>query len=283
VSCPNLEPPAAGGPAPPSLLSLLMTPRSPWLDRHGAGGQRLGLRSAPSELLPTTRPIRIVTTDRLGMELDPGELDRFYPLLRHGGDAALDTFLEHLLRRGISESRVLLELLHPAAGRLGEDWDMDRCSFLEVAVGAGRLQRLVRSLTRRDHLRTAPPRAERPRVLLASSSQQQHTLGLLMVAEFFRKAHWRVDIGAPLRPERASDRVRDQHFHVVGLSIPLLESVAMVRREVQRIRHRSRNPEIGILVGGIAVATHPELVDDVGADAAAPDAHLAPDVAEAFI
>jgi MerR family transcriptional regulator, light-induced transcriptional regulator len=217
------------------------------------------------------------------MEMDPGELDRFYPLLRHGGDAALDTFLERLLQRGISENRVLLDLLHPAAGRLGEEWDLDRCTFLEVAVGAGRLQRLVRSLTRRDHLRMAPPREERPRVLLAASSQQQHTLGLLMVAEFFRKARWRVDIGAPLRPEPASDRVRDQHFHVVGLSIPLLESVAMVRREVQRIRHRSRNPEIGVLVGGIAVATHPELVDEVGADAAAPDAHLAPDVAEAFI
>ncbi len=285
MSFPNVEPSPPDGLAPAALLSLLSGPRTFRLDGHGSGARRFGARSGALPLPDDPIPhLRMGSTTLLGLELDPGELDRFYPLLRHGGEPALDAYLQRLLNRGISEPRIFLELLHPAAARLGVEWETDRCTFVDVTVGTGRLQRLVRRLTRKDPVRNAPPPDIRPRILLtAASRHQQHTLGMVMIAEFFRKAGWEVDVGAPLRAEDAADLVARASFHAVGISLALVEEARQLRREIARIRRRSRNPAIGILVGGVAISTHPELVDEIGADAAAPKAHLAPDVARAFL
>jgi len=222
-------------------------------------------------------------TDRLGAELAVEELEQFFRLLQTGPESALDRSVERFLARGVPADRLLLELFRNSAVRLGEEWEQDRCSFLDVALGTGRLQRLLRALTRRDLSHSGPTLESSRRILLASFQDQQHTFGLLMAAEFFQQAHWSVSLGAPLNPKRASDLVQEEHFDLVGLSIPMLESAPAVRREISRIRNRSRNRGIGILVGGAAIARHPDLVDEVGADAAAPDARLAPSVAEAFL
>ncbi len=284
VSFPNVEPSPHGGLNPAALLSLLAGPRTLPL-RPSAGARRFGVRSHGNPPVMDRLPhFRTGPTTHLGVELDPGELDRFYPLLRQGGEEALDSYLMRLLTRGISEARILLELLHPAAARLGEDWETDHCTFVEVTLGTGRLQRLVRRLTRRSGAESVPFPANRPRILLAAGARgQQHTLGIVMISEFFRKAGWEVDVGAPLRPEETSDLVARQSFHAVGISLALVEEAPRLRREVARIRRRSRNPAIGVLVGGAAVSTHPELVDEIGADASSPQAHLAPDVARAFL
>jgi MerR family transcriptional regulator, light-induced transcriptional regulator len=230
---------------------------------------------------PFAQPLSV--RDRLGAEFDGEEVERFFRLLQTGPESALDLALDRFLARGIPADRLLLELFRDAALRLGDDWEQDRCTFLDVALGTGRLQRLLRALTRREMLQAGLEAPPTRKILLSSFQNQQHTFGLLMAAEFFQRAQWTVSIGAPLNPKWASDLVQDEHFDVVGLAIPMRESASAVRREISRIRTRSRNRQIGILVGGAAVSRDPDLVDEVGADAAAPDARLAPSVAEAFL
>lgn len=54
-------------------------------------------------------------------------------LLEPEFEASLD-HLARLVRSGASVQRLLLDLLSPAARRLGALWDEDRCSFAEVTL-----------------------------------------------------------------------------------------------------------------------------------------------------
>ena len=59
---------------------------------------------------------------------------------------SLIAFVGTLLRDGVSMESVYLDLLVPAARRLGEYWDEDSVSFADVTIGLGRLQQVVRAL-----------------------------------------------------------------------------------------------------------------------------------------
>jgi len=220
---------------------------------------------------------------RLGQELDDAEIRRFVTVLRGFDETALDAYVSSMLRKGISADRFLVELAAPAAREIGEDWADDRCDFVDVTLATGRLQRIVRSLG--GQIPSEEPIAEggRPVLLLASPSGQSHTLGMLMVAEFFQAASWSVCFGAPFELTPTPDLVASRFVHVVGLSLSLTDGVGQVKEEIRRIRRRSRNPAVGVIVGGPALLVQPDLVDAVGADAASVDARLAPEVARAFL
>ena len=49
--------------------------------------------------------------------------------------------------RGVSIEKLYLDLLAPAARYLGELWNEDLCTFTDVTVGLGRLQRVLRELS----------------------------------------------------------------------------------------------------------------------------------------
>jgi MerR family transcriptional regulator, light-induced transcriptional regulator len=220
---------------------------------------------------------------RLGQELDEAEIRRFVTVLRGFDETALDAYVSGALRKGISADRFLVELAAPAAREIGEEWADDRCDFVDVTLATGRLQRIVRSLG--GQIPSEEPLAEggRPVLLLASPSGQSHTLGMLMVAEFFQAASWSVCFGAPFELTPTPDLVASRFVHVVGLSLSLTDGVGQVKEEIRRIRRRSRNPGVGVIVGGPALFVQPDLVDAVGADAASVDARLAPEVARAFL
>jgi methanogenic corrinoid protein MtbC1 len=220
---------------------------------------------------------------RLGQELDQSEIRRFVTVLRGFDETALDAYVSSMLRKGVSADRFLVELAAPAAREIGEEWADDRCDFVDVTLATGRLQRIVRSLG--GQIPSEEPMAEggRPVLLLASPSGQSHTLGMLMVAEFFQAASWSVCFGAPFELTPTPDIVASRFVHVVGLSLSLTDGTGQVKEEIRRIRRRSRNPAVGVIVGGPALLVQPDLVDAVGADAASVDARLAPEVARAFL
>ncbi|MGC4394601.1 cobalamin B12-binding domain-containing protein [Hydrogenophaga sp. T2] len=185
-------------------------------------------------------------------------------------------------RRGLSIESLYLDLVTPAARLLGEWWEVDECSFTDVTLGAGRLQHLLRdhSLSRDLALQ---PVGDGRRVLLAPAPREQHSLGLLMVAEFFRHAGWDVH-GGPT--EAGSDPVRSvgRHWYdLVGFSLAAEVHAEALQRTIAQVRSASRNPRIGILVGGAAFHARPTLHGALGADLALADAAQAPALALRFL
>ncbi|WP_372621383.1 B12-binding domain-containing protein [Falsiroseomonas sp.] len=191
-----------------------------------------------------------------------------------GDFAGAATFLAELRARNLPLERIYLELLAPVARHLGDLWAADRCDFTSVTIGLCCLQQLV--------LENSPAFGPRPgrrgadrRVLLAPTPGEQHSFGLLMVGEFFRRQGWDVHsaTGAPGREIVAM--VRKQWFSMVGFSLACDTRIESLSALIREIRRGSRNPQIGVLVGGKAFLDRPELTALVGADATASDGQQA--------
>jgi MerR family transcriptional regulator, light-induced transcriptional regulator len=135
----------------------------------------------------------------------------------------------------------------------------------------GRLQQVLRTLS--PHFQAeAMIRAQPETVVLAPGPGEQHTFGLLMVGEFFRREGWRV-AGGPATS--ANDTVliaRRMWVDVVGFSIGSPAGLEALAQAIRAVRRASRNPNLYVLVGGPLVLTRPGLVARTGADAAAADA-----------
>ena len=90
-------------------------------------------------------------------------------------------------RRAISVESIFLDLLAPAARQLGTQWEADVTDFANVTLGVSRLQRIMRRLGD-TFLQRDQPRQRGESALLTIIPGEQHSFGLSMVAEFFRRA-----------------------------------------------------------------------------------------------
>jgi len=183
-------------------------------------------------------------------------------------------YIDGLRSRGTSLEAIYLDLLAPSARYLGDLWEEDLADFTAVTVGLWRLQQIVRDLGS-SFVQESDQREQGRRLLLAPGMGEQHSFGLFMVGEFFRRAGWDVWAQGSSTSDELVEIVRREWFAVIGLSVACeahLEGLASV---ILRLRRASRNRSVGIMVGGRAFSEHPEFVALVGADASAVDGRQA--------
>jgi MerR family transcriptional regulator, light-induced transcriptional regulator len=202
-------------------------------------------------------------------------------VLSQDEDAAL-AMIDSLRTRGVSVEKIYLDLLAPTARYLGTLWDEDLCNFTDVTVGLGRLQRVLRELGPALGSCVEHPLQGR-RVLLLPSPGEQHTFGLVMVAEFFRRAGWDVTGGAWAAGADAAALVGNEWFDVIGFSLGAEVHLQSLAESVRNVRHATCNRDIKVLVGGPIFAEHPELGDRIGADGMTIEGREAPLLAESLI
>lgn len=195
--------------------------------------------------------------------------------------AGLD-YVRDMRRSGVALEAIFLELLAPAARRLGALWEADLCSFADVTVGLWRLQQVVHELSPAFHA-GAPLAMQSRRAILVPVPGSQHTLGLFMVAEFFRRAGWYVWGDAMVSAREIGEAVRREWFDVLGLSIGSETHLDVLARLIAEMRGASHNPALAVLVGGPIVLADPSVVARVGADGTATDAPDAVGQAERLV
>ncbi len=202
----------------------------------------------------------------------------FVALIIGDSDNDVQTAVDSKRHAGMSVETIYLDLFAPAARLLGEMWSDDLCDFSTVTVALGRLQRLLRELSPAFGTEIEYP-ANGRRALFAQPSDEQHSFGLSMVAEFFRREGWDVFgvVGGAI--EDPAVRVRKEWADVVGLSIGSERRLDWLRKCITDVRAASRNPGLVVMVGGPIFTLHPDWVAGVGADATARDARDAPRVA----
>ena len=207
------------------------------------------------------------------------DLQAFLPLILAFDDEGWHAFLERLLARGVAVDDIYLSLLAPAARELGRLWDEDMRSFTEVTVAMGRMQRVMRTLSPSFGREIDFP-VDGRRVLLLPAPGEQHTFGLSIVAEFFRRAGWDVVGDSEAGAADPAALVRREWFDVIGISVGLETRLDWLKSGISAVRNASRNRAIGVLVGGPAFMDSPERVVEVGADGTAIDGRQAPQMAE---
>lgn len=225
----------------------------------------------------------IATNENTIDEPTTSEIETFARLMLYRSIEEGRTFANQLRTRGVSTERLLLGLLAPAARLLGEYWKADVCDFTEVTVALSRLQLILRELspllaaTRRGSATngSALTAAFRRRALLAATPGEQHSFGLYVVEEFFRREDWEVWGGIALTPKKIVDVVRTEAFDLVGFSLSCERFLDSLASTISAVRKASRNPALAIMVGGQLFIERPELVAEVGADATADDGQQA--------
>jgi MerR family transcriptional regulator, light-induced transcriptional regulator len=191
--------------------------------------------------------------------------------------ACIDT----MRNSGISVETIYTDLLAPVARYLGELWEEDLCDFTEVTLGLGRLHQVLRELS--PAFSQSNNVTNGRRVLLLPAPGEQHTFGLVMVSEFFRRAGWDVGGGpweAGADPELMVQR---EWFDVVGFSLGNVTQLDALAASIKVIRSTALNTSTCIIVGGPLFLAHPEYVSYVNADAASTDGAQAPSLAARLV
>lgn len=177
-----------------------------------------------------------------------------------------------LRNRGLAMETLFVELLEPTARHLGVLWDQDRCDFIDVTLGVARLQKLLAAF---NLTHDVPALDARRNVLMAVTPGDQHLFGVTMVERFLLAAGWQVRTELSGTSDEIAEVASLEWFAVAGLTMGSDRQAGALKSTITAIRSRSRNPAIGVMVGGPIFAEQPALVEAVGADATAPNAPAA--------
>ncbi len=211
-----------------------------------------------------------------------GGVERFARMAIAQEAYALLADVDAEIARGVEVETIFLDLLAPAARYLGVLWEEDRVDFVDVTMALWRLQEIVHELAARMP-GAAEGRGGERRALFAPMPGEQHGFGSLMVEEFFRRAGWTTASEPGVTEGELSAIVAKRWFELVGITVSCADHVQDLPKIIAALRTHSRNPNIGIMVGGQAFLDHPEWAAECGADATAVDGRQAVMVAETLV
>ena len=251
---------------------------------------------------PTLQPVRVVNTLRTQIipkivlalrkapvpkpvesteENSQNSIERFTALALGNNEDAPFAYVEGLMAQGLTVESIFLELLAPAARHLGTLWESDATDFANVTLAVGRLQRIMRRLG--ESFANVAGRGGGESVLLTIIPGEQHSFGLSMVAEFFRRAGWNLCTGPFGSHQELTALVHNHWFDIVGFSVSSDCRLDELKKDIRDIRRCSRNSNVGIILGGPMVIARPDLVASMGADMMSADATTAPEQARGLI
>ena len=277
-----------GSDLPPQIGELLGTEADPASNDSGLRSVLLA-KAVEYEIIP-----RLMLAHRVPKEcaehpvnshqrVTPEDVALFAELVLHEEDRVVRDCVISLRNRGVPVEAIFLDLLAPVARHLGEMWDRDLCSFTEVTMGLGRLQKVLReNSTAFGPFETSHQRGEARRILLMPCPGEHHTFGLSVVAEFFHRAGWDV-VTSFLATDAAAVMVKQERYDVVGFSLGSVAGSDRLGAAIRQVREVSLNTQISVICGGPAFDVQPEIGAKVGADAIIANGSQAPELAEKLI
>ncbi len=211
------------------------------------------------------------------------EAKAFAPLAISLDASALLDHVDVFLQRGVTIDTIFVELLAPAARHLGEMWDEDTADFVTVTMALWRLQEVVRELSARVPVRGGPDAAHVRTALFAVMPGDDHSFGTVIVEDVFRRAGWATDLMTDTSTSTLLSMVARNSYDLVGLTVSGTVCADDAPSLINAVRSVSRNPFVGIMVGGSIFNVAPQLATEIGADATAPDALQALKVAGTLV
>lgn len=173
-----------------------------------------------------------------------------------------------LLAQGLGMEHLYTQTI-PEAARLFHDWwEADEIDFVAVTRATFQLEELIYALSvdfvmanRGEH-----QAGQGCSALLVNPPGSHHTLGLLILSQFFKRHGWQV---IPANQYQASDMctaVRSEWVDVLGVSMSDGLQIPATQQLISQARRSSSNPDLQVMVGGPLLRFQPDLVALVGAD-----------------
>lgn len=260
-----------------------LTPIAAALDQHFAPL----IRTIESEIIPRLLlahkgavDARCDAADERGEIPGVEQVHEFASLVLTQDASAASRYVEAMVDQGYLLETLYLDLLAPAARHLGELWEQDLCDFVDVTMALGRVQHVIREFSpvfreAADGSDAESPATRSRRILLTPAPGEQHSMGLLMVKEFFLRDGWEVVGGPGVPADEVALQVASEWFDCIGVSVGGDCRLAGLASWIGSLRAVSKNRTVSVLLGGPHFAAHPELAALFGADATAADARTA--------
>jgi methanogenic corrinoid protein MtbC1 len=205
------------------------------------------------------------TLSQRGDVLDDEEINRITQLLLSTEDGAFELAITVLKTHGVSINYIVLDLIPTIARRLGKQWEDDTLSFAEVSIGTNKLERVIHKL---DYLFQVTQLEKRGNhsILISVFPESQHSLGTLILSNYFIHSGWRV-----YRPENnslksISRELESNNHDAIAISVSCDEQLEQLPNTIKVLREKSKNPKIMVLIGGPLYNKAPAKFDHIQAD-----------------
>lgn len=205
------------------------------------------------------------TLSQQGEVLGDEEIDRITQLLLSTEDGAFELAITVLKTHGVSINYIVLDLIPTIARRLGKQWEDDTLSFAEVSIGTNKLERVIHKLDYLFQVTQLEKRGDHS-ILISVFPESQHSLGTLILSNYFIHSGWRV-----YRPENNSLRsisreLESNNHDAIAISISCDEQLEQLPNTISVLREKSKNPKIKVLIGGPLYNKTPEKFHHIQAD-----------------
>lgn len=180
----------------------------------------------------------------------------------------------HCVSQWLRQERAIEDLylcaITLAARLLGQWWVSDRIRFSDVTVGSSRLHRLLYDLSPLFLADKVAPRDAT--VLLLAEPGSQHTMGMFMLSEFFKRDGWHTLVEQAQSALDATRLVTHHWVDLVAVSVSSDRQFEALRTWVQSVRMQSPNRQLQIVAGGPMAQLMPEALLELGVDWVGTDA-----------
>jgi signal transduction histidine kinase len=172
-----------------------------------------------------------------------------------------------LIHRAVVEGQTLpliyQRIFEPVLDELGRLWLERKISIAIEHFGSALTQRIMESL----HTLVRSSEPSRGQVLLASTQDELHHIGLRMVGDLLELEGWEVVyLGSNLPANALCAMAGALRPEIVGISVTRPAHLVEVRESIRRIKQDQPASPAAILVGGYPFAMDPSLCERVGAD-----------------
>jgi 5-methyltetrahydrofolate--homocysteine methyltransferase len=205
-------------------------------------------------------------------------LERIASNLYDGEDKEVAALVQQALDQGTAPSEILQGGLIAGMDEVGRDFKAGDLFVPEVLVAARAMHAGM------DILRPFLAESEAAgagRYVIGTVKGDLHDIGKNLVKMMLDGAGFEmIDLGTDVAPEAFVDAVRDHRPQLVGMSALLTTTMVQMRTTVEALEEAGLRQSIKIMIGGAPV-TH-AFAEEIGADACAPDAASAVDVARSL-
>lgn len=177
------------------------------------------------------------------------QLDSFATACRNGDSLRVNAIIDDLLATAHSHQQIFLNLITPAAQKLGVLWEKDLCSFSDVTCGLAIMHQITYRLgyEYRDGPQSGGPQRH---VMLCAAPGSLHILGVTIVADLFKREGASVVIDISASEEELLRSVSNEWFDLIGISVAIESQLYQLKSLVMHLRESSGNPDVKVLLGG---------------------------------
>ena len=174
-------------------------------------------------------------------------------------------------RQGQSLEDIYMQGITPCARLLGDWWCADRLDFAMTTIASAHLQQLLHDFSS-EFLQEAPAQRQPWSLLLLTEPGAQHSMGLFMLSEFFKRAGWLVTVGVPQDVTEFKRPFQSDWFDAVGISVSSDRHLDTLAALLPKLREGSDNLGLHVFVGGPMAFVAPERLQGLAAEVLAEDA-----------